>query len=112
MIIIASNQRANMNQMVFDIIIFNLDNHADRNYRTEGTAVDAGYLLITTGPFENAGEATAWLKNFNYTSVIREAASADLKLFVISRDNLQKFRKDKNIDRYAIFHSREYPNRR
>ena len=111
-IIIASNQRANMNQMVFDIINFNLDNHADRNYRTEGTAVDAGYLLITTGPFENAGEATTWLKNFNYTSVIREAATADLKLFVISRDNLQKFREDKNIDRYAIFHSREYPNLR
>ncbi len=111
-IIIAANLRANLNQIVFDIINYNLDNYADRNYRTEGTAVDAGYLLITTGTFENAGEATSWVRQFNTSSAIREAATANLKTFIISRDNLQKFREDKNIDRYAIFHSKEYPNLR
>jgi tetratricopeptide (TPR) repeat protein len=111
-IIIASNPRANMNQIVFDIINYNVDNHSDKNYRTEGTAVDAGYLLITTGPFENPAEAAAWLRTFSPEQTIREASSAGLTLYLISRDNLQKFREDKNIDRYAIFHSKEYVNLR
>jgi TolA-binding protein len=110
--IIAANQRANLNQIVFDIINYNLDNFADRNYRTEGTAVDAGYLLITTGTFADAGEATSWISQFDPSSVIREAATANLTIFIISRDNLQKFREDKNIDRYTIFHTKEYPNLR
>ena len=63
--IIAENFQANMNQMVFDVINYNLDNFADKNYRTEGTVVDTGYILITTGPFENAGEAGVWLSTFN-----------------------------------------------
>ncbi|MCK7538178.1 MAG: hypothetical protein MZV63_48110 [Marinilabiliales bacterium] len=54
-LIIAGNFKANMNQMVFDVINYNLDNFADRNYRTEGTAVDLGYLLITTGPLKMPG---------------------------------------------------------
>jgi tetratricopeptide (TPR) repeat protein len=111
-IIIASNPRANMNRIVFDIINYNLDSYPDSNYRTEGTAVSTGYLLITTGPFENAARAAAWLKAFNPAGIIREASSADLKIYLISRDNLQKFREDKNIDRYAIFHSKEYPGLR
>ena len=110
--IVASNPRSNMNQIVFDIINFNLDHHADRNYRTEGAAIDAGYLLITVGPFKDVAEATAWTKAFNPEVNIREAATAGLKLWIISRDNLQKFREDKNIDRYAIFHSKAYPNQR
>ena len=111
-IIIASNTMANMNQIVFDVINYNLDNFPDKNYRTEGAAVDAGYILITTGPFGNAAGAAAWLKTFNPEQTIREASAAGLTLYLISRDNLQKFREDRNIDRYAIFHSKEYSNLR
>jgi hypothetical protein len=111
-IIIVSNTKANMNQIVFDVINYNLDNFPDKNYRTEGTAVDAGYILISTGPFEDAAGATAWLRIFNPEQTIREASAAGLTLYLISRDNLQKFREDKNIDRYAIFHSKEYSNLR
>lgn len=108
-IFIAANPRANLNQIVFDIINYNLDNYSDRNYRTEGAPSDAGYLLITTGTFENARDAESWVRKFDPSSVIREASTANLSLFVISRDNLRKFKEDKNIDRYAIFHSGEYP---
>jgi len=111
-IIVASNPRANMNQIVFDIINYNLDNYADRNYRTEGAAIDAGYILITVGPFGSSFEATAWTKAFDPGQSIREASTADLKIWPISRDNLQKLREDKNIDRYAIFHLKAFANQR
>lgn len=107
-IIIAGNYQANMNQMVFDVINYNLDNYAENNFRTEGTAVDRGYILITTGPFENAREAAVWLSAFNPSETVREAATASLSVYIISRDNLEKFREDKDIDRYLIFHEREY----
>ncbi len=111
-VIVAGNYQANMNQIVFDIINYNLDNFPDKNYRTEGTAVDRGYLLITTGPFGNAAEAAAWLSTFKPEVTIRDAASASLTLCIISRDNLAKLRDDKNIDRYMIFYSKEYNNTR
>lgn len=111
-IIVASNPRANMNQMVFDIINYNLDQYPDRSYRTEGAATDAGYLLITVGPFEKTAEAAAWYISFNPEQTVRDAATAGLTVYLISRDNLQKFREDKNTDRYAIFHSKAYSNLR
>lgn len=107
-VIIARNAQANMNQMVFDIINYNLDNYAQDSYRTEGAAVDGSYILITTGPFENASEASAWLAAFNPSESIRGAETASLLLFIISRDNLEKFREDKDIDRYMIFYDTYY----
>ena len=110
--IIAGNVQANMNQMVFDVINFNLDNFTDKNYRTEGKTVDTDYILITVGTFKDAAEAAAWLRAFNPSAYIREAGSADLSLFIISRDNLEKFTNDKNINRYRIFYETAYQSTR
>ncbi len=51
-LVIAGNVQANMNQMVFDVINYNLDNFTDKNYRTEGKVVDNEYILISVGTFE------------------------------------------------------------
>lgn len=110
--IIAGNVQANLNQMVFDVINFNLDNFTDKNYRTEGKTVDTDYILITVGTFKDAAEAAAWLRAFNPSAYIREAGSADLSLFIISRDNLEKFTNDKNINRYRIFYENAYQSTR
>ena len=107
-VIIARNTQANMNQIVFDVINYNLDNYTQNNYRTEGAAVDRGYILITTGPFENASEASAWVNAFDPSVSIRGADNDNLLLFIISRDNLVKFREDKEIDRYMIFYGNNY----
>lgn len=106
--IIAANARANMNQMVFDIINYNLDTYPDKNYVTEGAAVDRGYILITTGPFGDAAEAEAWITAFDPAEQIRGADTADLSVWKVSRDNLEKFRVDKELDRYLIFYRKEY----
>lgn len=103
-IIVAENPAANMNQMVFDVINYNLDNYADRSYRTEGSVIDKGFILITVGTFKNAAEATTWLKAFNPAATIRESGNASLSLYTISRDNLEKLKADKSISRYRIFY--------
>jgi hypothetical protein len=106
--VVAENVQTNMNQMVFDVINYNLDNFTDKNYRTEGKAVDTDYILITVGTFENAAEARKWLSAFDPLTNIRGAETADISLYIISRDNLEKLTNDKNISRYRIFYETAY----
>jgi tetratricopeptide (TPR) repeat protein len=103
-LIVAENVQANINQMVFDVINYNLDNFTDKNYRTEGKVVDTDYILITVGTFENAAEAGKWLSAFDPQANIRGAENAAISLYIISRDNLEKLTNDKNIARYRIFY--------
>lgn len=106
--IIAENKTANLNRIVFDIINYNLDNYPDKNYRTEGAVMD-NVIMITIGQFGGAAAAGKWLSSFQPMEVIRDAASAGLSLYLISRDNLPKFRQDGNISRYRIFYQENYP---
>jgi len=39
---------------------------------------------------------------------VRGATEANLSVFVISRDNLLKFKDDRNIERYRIFYNKTY----
>ncbi len=107
-LLVAANVAANLNQMVFDVINFNLDNFSDKNYRSEGTAVENKFLTITVGPFASTSEALAYLKGFDPLKEIRGAAEAQISVFVISRDNLPKFMDDRNIERYRIFYDKTY----
>ena len=107
-LLVAANVSANLNQMVFDVINFNLDNFSDRNYRTEGTAAENRFLMITVGTFASPSDARAYLKVFDPLKEIRGAAEAQISLFVISRDNLPKFINDGNPERYRIFFDKTY----
>jgi len=111
-IVVAENIQANMNQMVFDVINYNLDNFTDKNYRTEGKVVDNEYILITVGTFENAADAARWLSAFDPSANIRGSENADISLYTISRDNLEKLTTDKNITRYRIFYETAYRSKK
>jgi tetratricopeptide (TPR) repeat protein len=111
-LVVAENIQANMNQMVFDVINYNLDNFTDKNYRTEGKVVDTDYILITVGTFKNAAEADKWLSAFDPLANIRGAENAAISLYIISRDNLEKLTNDKNITRYRIFYETAYRSKK
>jgi len=107
-LLVAANVSANLNQMVFDVINFNLDNFSDKNYRSEGTAVENKFLAITVGTFASTSDAMAYLRVFDPLKEIRGADEAQISVFVISRDNLPKFMDDRNIERYRIFYDKTY----
>jgi hypothetical protein len=109
--IIANNLQANLNQMTFDVINFNLDNFSDKNYRTQG-AVLKDFILITVGVFKDASEAEVWIRSFNPAEIIREAPRTPLSVFMISSANLETFRQDGNISRYRIFYDNTYKSAR
>jgi len=103
-LIIAENPSVNKNQMVFDLVNFNLDNYQTKNYKTEATVESGKYIAITVGTFANAEEATAYIKSLDVSKVIRGADKAVLSVYIISRDNLEQFRTDKSPERYRIFY--------
>jgi len=109
--IIAGNLQANLNQIIFDIINFNIDNFSDKNYRTEGTA-EKEFILVTVGIFQNAAEARSWMDKFNPAEEIREASRTTLSVLMISAVNLDSFRQDKSISRYMIFYENAYKTAR
>ncbi|HPT12776.1 MAG TPA: hypothetical protein PLP69_09105, partial [Bacteroidales bacterium] len=98
------NPSVNKNQMVFDLVNFNLDNYQTKNYKTEATVESGKYIAITVGTFANAEEATAYIKSLDVSKVIRGADKAVLSVYIISRDNLEQFRTDKSPERYRIFY--------
>lgn len=107
-LIIASNASANLNQIVFDVINYNLDNFQSKNYRTEGSTEQGQYHTITVSIFKDAAEANEYLVSFNAAGIIRDSNEAQLSVYIISRDNLTKFRTDKSPDRYRIFYEMNY----
>lgn len=107
-LIIAANPSVNKNQMVFDVVNFNLDNYQNKNYKTEGTVEAGKYVAITVGAFSNAAEAADYIKSLDPAKVIRGADKANITVYIISRDNLEQFRTDKNPDRYRIFYHTNY----
>lgn len=106
--LVIENTSSNLNQMTFDVINFNLDNYANRNYKTESSAAGPAFSLITVGVFESVREAKTYMSSFDPLKEIRGSAEAKLSVFIISRDNLAKFREDKNVDRYRLFYKNNY----
>jgi tetratricopeptide (TPR) repeat protein len=107
-LIIAENPSVNKNQMVFDVVNFNIDNYQDKNYKTEGTVETGKYVAVTVGPFLNAEEAAAYIRSLDTSKVIRGADKAVISVYIISRDNLDQFRTDKSTERYRIFYQSNY----
>lgn len=93
----------NLNQAIFDVISYNLDYHTNRSFKTEGTLVDNKFILITVSGFTSFKSAMDYLQRFESASPVRNQASASMKMFVISTENMQKLMEDKNPERYEIF---------
>jgi len=107
-LILAANTSANINQIVFDVINYNLDNFQNKGYKSEGTMEKDSYLMITVSSFANADEAMVYLRKLQASNPIRGADKAILSYYVISRENLTRFTEDKNPERYRIFYEKNY----
>ena len=106
--VIINNPSFNLNQAVFDVISYNIDNYTADNYRTEGKISDNKYIIITVSGFKNYKAALNYHNSFNPASVIRNPASAQVFSFIISTDNLEALARDLNPQRYLIFFRENY----
>jgi tetratricopeptide (TPR) repeat protein len=106
--LVISDPAFNINLATFDVISYNIDNFTNKNYKTEGSLIENKFILITVSGFADLNEALAYYSSFNSGKYVRNASGAKMINFVISNDNLNVLRTDRNPDRYLQFFQQNY----
>jgi outer membrane protein assembly factor BamD (BamD/ComL family) len=101
--IVIENPAFNINQATFDVISYNIDNYTNDNYRSEGILIDNRFILITVSGFSNFNTALEYYTNFSAERLIRNISGNKFYTFLISAENLNILRSDRNPERYDIF---------
>jgi outer membrane protein assembly factor BamD (BamD/ComL family) len=106
--VVINNPSFNINQATFDVISYNIDNYANKNFKTEGKSIDNKYIMITVSGFPAYKQAMDYYNNFEARLVIRNTANTNLMTFIINDSNLKVLADDKNPERYRLFFLKNY----
>jgi tetratricopeptide (TPR) repeat protein len=110
--LIIMNASFNLNQAVFDVISYNIDNYTNNNYRTEGSLVDDKYIMITVSGFPDRSASMEYYKSFQTEKIVRNSSGSVMMTFIIGKSNLETLDKDKNPERYRLFFNEKYLDKR
>jgi len=101
---------ANMNQLIFNLINFNLDQFPKLTLNVQGETLGKNQQIVIVKIFSNSSDALAYhgylLKD---PGLFRDVNAESSYLFVISEPNLATLKKDTNIERYLRFYTNHYP---
>lgn len=106
--VISLQSRSSSNQMMFNIINFNIDNYEDvdlkvRKFDLEDTS------LLTVITFMNATVALEYTSNLQkYPSLWRDVDQTGSKVFIISSENYEILKREKKLDQYMLFFNEHY----
>jgi hypothetical protein len=106
--VIIDDPEFNINQASFDVISYNIDNHTNANYRTDGILVDNKYIKIAVSGFADNSQAWEYYNSFKAEKLIRNISGARIITFLINSNNLETLDQDKNPDRYYLFFNENY----
>lgn len=98
-----NDPRFNINQATFDVISYNIDYYTNKNYRTEGALIDNKFILITVEGFNSHKAALDYYTKFQSASPLRNNTGSLIITFLISPENIEKLKTDKDPVRYDIF---------
>jgi tetratricopeptide (TPR) repeat protein len=97
------------NQLVFNIINFNLDHFDNLNLRVEILNLNTSYSLVLVKYFTNSQTASDYLKSISASNAIyKDMSDVILTPIIISEHNLVTLQDDKSLDRYLIFYNENY----
>lgn len=101
------DKQEDINQIVFDIINFNLDNFPNNHYEVTNETIGTLYKIITVQSLE---DQTTALKYYNLLtskpSVLKNVKDATRTMFIITPSNLQLLKKQESADGYFEFFKR------
>ncbi len=103
------NKGINANQLMFNIINFNLDNFDDLNLKVESSELNSSQDIITVISFKNKAQALNYYnKASSNDSIFKDVNKEGLSKMVISAGNLNILKTDKSADRYLKFFNEYY----
>jgi Tfp pilus assembly protein PilF len=106
--LVIMNSSFNLNQAIFDVISYNIDNYANNNYRTEGILVDDKYIMINVTGFSDTNASMEYYRSFRTEKIVRNSSGSPMMTFIIGKNNLVTLGKDKNPERYRLFFNEKY----
>lgn len=103
---------ANMNQMIFNLINFNLDNYSKVSLNVAGEPLGKDAMVITVKTFNNAESATNYLTAAMASpNLMKDVNAPDVSSFIISIANLQKMKQQGAAVTYQAFYAKHYLNK-
>ncbi|MDR2293213.1 MAG: tetratricopeptide repeat protein [Prevotellaceae bacterium] len=97
------------NMASFEIILFNADNYLDNNYETTIESFNDKYQLILVKTLPNKKDAQSYYSEMLAKSgFIAKLKDSEYLHFIISPENLQKLKQNKNIAEYIQFFKSNY----
>jgi len=107
---IAINKTANINQLKFNLINFNLDFFIQESYDIENKSLNEFIEIISVKNFKNAQKAKEYYNQFKMEekTIFKDIETADFQYFIISQENLDKLLEEKSVGDYLIFFRNNY----
>jgi TolA-binding protein len=107
--IFAVDKKTNTNQLIFNIINYNLDHCDSLNLIVEMVNLNTTQNLITVKTFKNQGQVMPYLNSVRTSEeVIKDLPGAIMIPMAISVYNLKALKEDKSVDRYLKFYNENY----
>ncbi len=108
-VVVISN-KADINQLKFNIINFNLDYDIEKTFDVESNEFNEFTAIVTVKNFENAEEGLAYHKKFETErqKLFTDVNSEDYQYFIISDKNLTSLLNEKMISDYLLFYRKYY----
>lgn len=103
-------RKINVNQLIFNIINFNLDHFDPLNLRVDRIDLNDTQQLILIKPFPGKEEAMTYAEAIHSSSsLLNDMAGIEPLPMAISEPNLSILKEDKSVDRYLKFFNENYP---
>jgi hypothetical protein len=111
-VLIVLPKGANMNQLVFNLINYNLDNFSKINLSVAAELLGKDYSLVKIKPFTNAEQALNYLKTIgDFKDLFKDVNPGNHKDFIISEANLPKMVSMNSPDNYLLYYLKFYLNK-
>ncbi len=107
--IFALSKKISTNQLVFNIINFNLDKYDSLNLIVDVISINAEQNLVSVKTFNNSKQVQQYLREIVASEEIhKDLPDFNLNPFIISERNLNILLEDKSVDRYLKFFNESY----
>jgi hypothetical protein len=105
----AIDKRINTNQLVFNIINFNLDYFDKLNLIVEIITLNPAQSLVMIKNFSNGEQAMEYLKTIgSFKDIYKDMPEVPMIPMAISEPNLKTLQEDKSVERYLKFFNENY----
>ncbi|HAF29841.1 MAG TPA: hypothetical protein DCG75_12425 [Bacteroidales bacterium] len=107
---IVLSKKADVNQLKFNVINFNLDFYIQESYDIESKEFNEFFTIVTVKQFKNAQAGIEYYTKLKTEEerVFNDVKSSDYQYFIISEANLTKLSEEKTISDYLLFFNKNY----